>query len=53
MTDLQKELDGAYKLLSAVPVSGDAVEVMAAARERLRAAYKLAGPEEREGVDNG
>lgn len=51
MTDLQKELDAAFKLLSAVPVSGDAVDVMAAARERLRAAYKLA--EEKEGGGNG
>ena len=33
MTDLQKELDRAFACLSAIPVSGDGVEIMAAARE--------------------
>lgn len=38
---LKAELDAAFKLISALPVSGDGVDVMAAARERLRTAYKL------------
>lgn len=51
MNDLQKELDQAYKLASALPVSGDGVELMAAVREHLRAAYRLAGKEEEERTD--
>lgn len=43
MTDLQKELDRAFRLLSSIPVAGDGVEMMAAAKERLRKAYQLAG----------
>lgn len=46
MNELQKELDQAYKLASALPVSGDGVELMAAVREHLRVAYRLAGAEE-------
>ena len=51
MTDLQKELDRTFACLSAIPVSGDGVEIMAAAREHLRNAFKLAEPEK--GEDNG
>lgn len=52
MTDLQKELDQAFALVSAIPVSGDGVELMAAAREHLRKAFKLAEPEkEKESKD--
>lgn len=52
MTDLQKEIDQAFKLISAVPVSGDGVDVMSAAREHLRAAYQMAAPVE-EGNSDG
>lgn len=45
MTDLQKELDQAFKLLAVIPVNGDNVEVMAGIREHLRTAYRLAEPE--------
>lgn len=48
MTDLQKELDAAFGCLSAVPVKGDYVEVMAEAREHLRRAFRLAQPEKEE-----
>lgn len=41
-TELQKEIDGAYQILASIPVSGDFVEVMAAARQKLRSAYSLA-----------
>lgn len=54
MTELQKEINQAFKLVSAVPVSGDRVDVMAAARESLRRAYQLAAPpddEEKEDTD--
>ena len=39
---LSKELDQVFKLISALPVSGDGVDVMSAAREHLRAAYQMA-----------
>jgi len=41
MEELKKEIDTAYRLIAAVPVHGDTVEVMAEARQRLRMAYKL------------
>ena len=43
MTDIQKELDFAFSLISAIPVKGDSVEVMASAKEHLRQAYRIAG----------
>lgn len=46
MTDMQKEIDAAFKLLSSIPVNGDGVDVMAAARNHLREAYKLANKSE-------
>ena len=49
MTNLQEKLSKAYNLLSAIPVSGDHVEIMAAARELLREAYKLAEEEVKDG----
>lgn len=48
MNEIQKQLDKAFTLISAIPVSGDAVEIMAMAREHLRSAYNLAGEEDRE-----
>ena len=53
MSELQKEINGAYSALSAIPVSGDHIEVMAAAREHLRRAYKLAESEQKEVEPNG
>ncbi len=46
MEELKKEIQGAYELLSAMRVSGDAVDVMAAARCKLRRAWELAGGKE-------
>lgn len=46
MTDMQKELDRAFRLLAAIPVSGDCVELMASAKESLRTAYRMAGKEQ-------
>ena len=51
MTELQKEIDLTFACLSAIPVSGDGVEIMAAAREHLRRAFRLVQPEKEE--DNG
>lgn len=42
MEELKNELAEVFRLLSVIPVSGDNVEVMAAVKERLRKAYKLA-----------
>lgn len=42
MNELQKALKTAFTALDAIPVSGGGVELMAAARASLRAAYKLA-----------
>ncbi|MEY8261332.1 hypothetical protein AALA80_13400 [Oscillospiraceae bacterium 50-60] len=42
MEELKKEMNAAYKLMDAIPVRGDMIEVMAEARRHLRAAYKLA-----------
>lgn len=53
MNELQKELYEAYAALAAIPVSGDHIEVMAAAREHLRRAYKLAASELKEADPNG
>lgn len=49
MKELQEKLNKAFNLLSAIPVNGDNVEIMAAARELLREAHKLAG----EAVNDG
>lgn len=51
MTELQKEIDQAFKLISAITVSGDGVDVMAAVRNHLRTAYGMAGEQTGEGED--
>lgn len=38
---LKKKLDSAYLWLSRIPVSGEAVDAMAMARQELRAAFQL------------
>lgn len=48
MNELQNKINEAYKLISAVSVSGDNVELMAAAKESMRQAFKLAETEEPE-----
>lgn len=42
MEELKKEMNAAYNLIDAIPVRGNMIEVMAEARQHLRAAYKLA-----------
>ena len=47
MREVLKELEEAFRLISEIPVSGDSVDVMAAARAKLRRAYaKLTKPTE-------
>ena len=53
MTELQKEIDQAFRLVSAIPVSGDGVDVMAAVREHLRTAHRMAARPEREVDEDG
>lgn len=39
MNETMKKLDEAFQLLSTISVAGDAVDVMAAARSKLRKVY--------------
>lgn len=39
MDEVMNEIDVAYKAISSIPVTGDAVDAMAVARARLRNAY--------------
>ena len=48
MDDIKKELNNAYKMLSALTVSGDAVDVLAAVRACIRGIYQRLGEEEKE-----
>jgi hypothetical protein len=36
MKELMEELDAAYRMMSSVPVTGDAIDLIAAARAKLR-----------------
>lgn len=36
MDEMVKELEFAYRMISSIPVSGDAVDIMAAAKAKLR-----------------
>lgn len=50
MNEIQRALDATFRAVSAIPVSGDGVELMATARASLRAAFRLAGAESGEGT---
>ena len=52
MNEVKKHLDTAFQLISTVPVKGDAVEVMAAARANLRAAYQLLDKQKEPGTED-
>lgn len=39
MDEIMKNLDMAYGLISSIPVSGEAVDTMAVARQKLRGVY--------------
>lgn len=49
VNEIQKELDAAFRMLMRIPVTGDAVEWMAAAKASLRKAYHM----EQEREDSG
>lgn len=52
--DLKTEIDAAFKLVSAVSVSGDVVDIVSKIRAHLREAYRLAeAAEKKEGPNNG
>lgn len=57
MNDVQKKIQEAYRMVSVIPVSGDAVDLMAGARIQLMDAFTAAGgmdaPEEKEAGENG
>lgn len=39
MKELLEELDAAFRMISSVPVTGDAIDVIASARGKLRHVY--------------
>lgn len=39
MEEIKRNIDEAYRLISSIPVQGEAVDLMAAARAKLRKAY--------------
>ena len=53
MTDLQKEVNEAFMIISSIPVTGDSVDRMAMAREHLRRAYQMAEESKEEKDDGG
>lgn len=50
MTELKQTLEDVFAIISAVPVTGDGADMIAAARKKLRDAYKLL---EKEEADHG
>lgn len=56
MNEVQKEINNAYKILSAISVSGDAVDAVAACKTALRCAFQKAAdkpPEQGETTGEG
>ena len=56
MNEVKKQIDEAFKLISCIPVSGENVEIMAAAKAKLRTVYAELSkrPEdEQEDAENG
>lgn len=51
--EAKKLLDEAFAILSAIPVSGDSVELMAAAKAKLKRAYQAIGTPEKEKKHGG
>ena len=46
MNQIQEHINDAYRLLSGLTVSGDAVDLVAACKTALRLAFQAAAPEE-------
>jgi hypothetical protein len=53
MDEILKKVDAAFQLISSIPVSGDNVDIVAAARNNLRAVYAELKKLDKEGLDNG
>lgn len=52
--EVKKLLDEAFRLISSVPVTGDNVDIMAAARNKLRAVYRALDEDKKDEVkDDG
>ena len=53
MTELQKEIEAAFNIISTIPVTGESQERVVMVKEHLRTAFKLAAPEDggKEGTD--
>lgn len=52
MEDARKHIDTAFTALSRIPVTGDAVDMMALARQELRKAYAALTPTNKEVMNN-
>ena len=56
MTEVKKQLEEVFQIISTIPVAGDHVEGMAAAKAKLRTAYLLveqADIKKEEGKEDG
>lgn len=56
MNEVKKQIDEAFKLISCIPVSGENVEIMAAAKAKLRTVYAELSKrpaDEQEDAENG
>lgn len=51
MSDIKKEVSEALAILSTLSVSGDAVDIMAAVRQKLKRALKMLNEAEKEDTD--
>lgn len=40
MKDIMNDINGAFQMISSIPVAGDAVDTMAVARAKLKEAYR-------------
>ena len=51
MKEVNEKLNKVFKWLSAIPVSGEAMDLMFAAKQELRAAYKILNESKKEDTD--
>ena len=51
LKEVNEKLNKVFKWLSAIPVSGEAVDLMFAAKQELRAAYKILNESKKEDTD--
>lgn len=52
MNDILKDLEVAYQMISAIAVSGDAVDLMSAARAKIRSVCAELSKQETDGGDS-